>query len=46
MLVIIRHGLKGDRGTAEDIAKVEIAGDSHLTDRGCEQAELTGKMLK
>ena len=46
MLFVVRHGLKGDRGTQEDKANVEIEGDSHLTARGCQQAFLTGKMLK
>ena len=46
MLFVVRHGLKADRGTLEEKASVKIPGDSHLTERGCQQAFLTGKMLK
>ena len=45
MFFLIRHGERGDEGSPEEKAKVEIAGDAHLTEIGHQQALKTGEEL-
>ena len=45
MFFLIRHGERGDEGSPEEEAKVQIEADVHLTEIGHQQAYQTGQEL-
>ena len=45
MFFLVRHGERGDQASPEEKAKIEIAGDVHLTELGHKQALQTGEEI-
>ena len=46
LIFVIRHGERADNASKEEIDKIELAFDPHLTTVGTKQAYLTGELIK